>query len=77
VKAETSLKMGAITEKPIGSKGWDWSLISEDYWNKVSDEFLPVALRWKNLRKKTVLDIGCGRGRNAQDRGRNISRKSK
>jgi SAM-dependent methyltransferase len=55
--------MGAILEKPIASKGWDWSLVDDRYWNTASDEFLPVALRWKNLGKKTVLDIGCGRGR--------------
>lgn len=51
--------------KPITSKGWDWSKVSENYWNKASDEFLPVALRWKELKKQTVLDIGCGRGRHA------------
>jgi len=47
------------------SKAWDWSLISEDSWNEVSDEFLPVALRWKKLEKRTVLDLGCGRGRHS------------
>ncbi len=52
-------------EKSVKSKGWDWSQVSEDYWSKVSDEFLPVALRWKELGKKTVLDVGCGRGRHS------------
>ena len=52
-------------EKTITSKGWDWSLVSDDFWDKVSDEFLPVAYRWKNLGKRTVLDIGCGRGRHS------------
>jgi SAM-dependent methyltransferase len=56
---------GAIVEKTITSKGWDWSLVSDDFWDKVSDEFLPVAYRWKNLGKRTVLDIGCGRGRHS------------
>jgi SAM-dependent methyltransferase len=51
--------------KPIQSKGWDWSKVSEKYWKEPSDEFLPVALRWKELKKRTVLDIGCGRGRHA------------
>jgi SAM-dependent methyltransferase len=57
--------MGAIVKKTVMSKGWDWSQVSDDFWNKVSDEFLPVAYRWKNLGKKTVLDIGCGRGRHS------------
>ena len=54
-----------LVGKSITSKGWDWSRVSENYWNKASDEFLPVALRWKELNKQTVLDIGCGRGRHA------------
>lgn len=49
----------------IKSKAWDWSSIPETSWNKVSDEFLPVALRWQNMGKQTVLDIGCGRGRHS------------
>ena len=57
--------IGAVVEKRIISKAWDWSQVSEDYWDKSSDEFLPVALRWKNQNKKTVLDLGCGKGRHA------------
>lgn len=49
----------------IESKAWDWSLIPDNSWTRVSDEFLPVAFRWKELGKRTVLDLGCGRGRNA------------
>lgn len=49
----------------IESKAWDWSSIPEQSWNRVSDEFLPVALRWQKQGKQTVLDIGCGRGRHA------------
>lgn len=49
----------------IESKAWNWSIVPDNSWNKVSDEFLPVALRWQNLGKRTVLDIGCGRGRHA------------
>ncbi len=57
--------MPKTLKKSIKSKGWDWSKVSEDYWNKVSDEFLPVALRWKEMGKKTALDVGCGRGRHS------------
>ena len=52
-------------EKSIVSKGWDWSQVSEDYWNETSDEFLPVALRWKERGYKTTLDLGCGKGRHS------------
>jgi 2-polyprenyl-3-methyl-5-hydroxy-6-metoxy-1,4-benzoquinol methylase len=45
------------------SKPWNWAQIPMDEWNDISDEFLPVALRWKALSKKTILDLGCGRGR--------------
>lgn len=51
--------------KIITSKAWDWSRIPDDSWDVVSDEFLPVAYRWKRLGKRTALDLGCGRGRNA------------
>ncbi|MGD1119077.1 MAG: class I SAM-dependent methyltransferase [Dehalococcoidales bacterium] len=57
--------MNKIVKPTVKSKGWDWSKVSEDYWSVVSDEFLPVALRWQELGKKTVLDIGCGRGRHS------------
>ena len=49
----------------IESRAWDWSLVPPDSWTEVSDEFLPVALRWKKLQKRTVLDLGCGRGRHS------------
>jgi SAM-dependent methyltransferase len=49
--------------KTVTSKGWNWSQVKEKYWSEVSDEFLPVALRWKEHGYSTVLDLGCGRGR--------------
>jgi SAM-dependent methyltransferase len=55
--------MTKTTVKHIQSKGWDWSKVNEKYWKEPSDEFLPVALRWKELKKQKVLDVGCGRGR--------------
>jgi SAM-dependent methyltransferase len=57
--------MVKIAEKSVISKGWDWSRVDKSRWTKASDEFLPVALRWKELGKRTVLDIGCGRGRHS------------
>ncbi len=49
----------------IESKAWDWSLVSAESWNEVSEEFLPIALKWKNLGKHAALDLGCGRGRHS------------
>ena len=49
----------------IKSKEWDWSSNIDDYWKNVADEFLPVALNWKNKNFSTVLDLGCGIGRHA------------
>ena len=57
--------MAKIAEKSVISRGWDWSKVDKSRWTKASDEFLPVALRWKQLNKQTVLDIGCGRGRHS------------
>jgi SAM-dependent methyltransferase len=57
--------MAKTAERTVKSKGWDWSKVDESQWRSVSDEFLPVALRWKESGKKTALDIGCGRGRHS------------
>lgn len=48
----------------IEHKGWDWDCVKSGTWDEVSEEFLPVALRW-NAKYKSVLDIGAGRGRHA------------
>ncbi len=57
--------MAKTAKKTVKSKGWDWSQVKDGYWSEVSDEFLPVALRWKEMGKKTALDIGCGIGRHS------------
>ena len=49
----------------IKSKAWDWNVGIRQYWKNVSDEFLPIALKWKKDNLNTVLDLGCGIGRNA------------
>jgi len=48
----------------INSKGFNWELMDQSHWQTVADEFIPVALRWKEKRKRSVLDLGCGIGRN-------------
>lgn len=47
------------------SMGWNWDEMDGPQWNAVSDEFLPVALRWKDRGHRRVLDLGCGVGRHA------------
>jgi len=49
----------------IESKAWNWDINIHDYWKKTSDEFLPVAIRWKEEKQRRILDLGCGIGRNA------------
>ncbi len=48
----------------VEHKGWDWTNVTSDSWTKVSEEFLPVALQWKD-KFHSVLDIGAGKGRHA------------
>ncbi len=48
----------------IVHKGWNWENIDSDSWLNVSEEFLPVALKWKN-KYHTILDIAAGKGRHA------------
>lgn len=49
----------------IESKAWDWANVPRNEWMAASDEFLPTALRWKQIKAKRILDLGCGRGRHA------------
>ena len=55
----------------IESKAWNWEGIDDAYWNEVSYEFLPTALRWRYQNRKKALDLGCGIGRNALYLSRN------
>ncbi len=45
-------------------KGWDWTNVTSDSWLQISEEFLPVALQWKE-KFHSILDIGAGKGRHA------------
>lgn len=47
------------------SKAWKWEINDEKCWYKVSDEFLPAALKWKDMGFNKFLDIGCGPGRHS------------
>lgn len=49
----------------IKSKEWNWSANIDDYWRNVSDELIPLAMKWKSQSFTNVLDLGCGIGRNA------------
>lgn len=48
----------------IVSKAFNWDLMDRTFWETVADEFIPVAFRWREKQKQTVLDLGCGLGRN-------------
>ena len=48
----------------ISSKGFNWESMDQPFWHTVADEFIAVALRWKEKRKESVMDLGCGMGRN-------------
>lgn len=48
----------------VQHKAWDWSNISAEYWNEVSEEFLPVAIQWRE-KYHSILDIGAGKGRHS------------
>lgn len=45
-------------------KGWDWTKVESESWLNVSEEFLPVALKWKE-KFHSILDIGAGKGRHS------------
>jgi len=48
----------------VQHKGWDWNAVQSRSWDEISEEFLPVALRWTK-KYASVLDVGTGRGRHA------------
>lgn len=48
----------------VEHKGWDWTNVTSDSWIQISEEFLPVALQWKE-KFHSILDIGAGKGRHA------------
>ena len=47
------------------SKAWSWLDKTDSIWRSVSDEFLPVALRWRDQGYSIALDLGCGLGRHS------------
>lgn len=48
----------------IEHKGWDWTDINSDTWLNISEEFLPIALQWRE-KFHSIIDIGAGKGRHA------------
>ena len=53
----------------IEHKGWDWTntnsdIINSDTWLNISEEFLPIALQWRE-KFHSIIDIGAGKGRHA------------
>lgn len=48
----------------VKHKGWDWTEIDSSLWDKVSEEFFPIAYSWID-RFHSILDIGAGKGRHS------------
>ena len=51
----------------IESKPWKWEIVDKDdkYWNTPAPEVFYLCQNWKDKGYKSVLDVGCGFGRNA------------
>ena len=52
----------------IKSREWDWNVVTGDFkkvWLEPSLYSFYLLERWKGMRKKTFLDLGCGLGRHA------------
>ncbi|MCL2461701.1 MAG: class I SAM-dependent methyltransferase [Defluviitaleaceae bacterium] len=50
----------------VASKGWDWENGDKSSWLKPAEDCVFLAsYKWKELRFRDVLDLGCGLGRHA------------
>lgn len=51
----------------VVSKAWKWEIVDKDdkNWNTPSPEIFYLSNYWKNKGFKTLLDVGCGFGRNS------------
>lgn len=51
----------------IESKSWNWDIVDKNdfYWNSPAPEVFYLAENWKSKNFKSILDVGCGWGRNA------------
>ncbi len=51
----------------VESKAWKWEIVdsNNEYWNSTSPEVYYLCDNWKNKKFKSVLDVGCGLGRNS------------
>lgn len=51
----------------IESKPWKWEIVDKDdkYWNSPAQEVYYLCEKWKEKGFKSLLDIGCGLGRNS------------
>lgn len=49
----------------IKSKGWNWNIVSDNFWKIPSIDSYYLLNRWINQNKKNILDLGCGVGRHS------------
>lgn len=49
----------------IKSKEWNWSEVTDNFWNEPSEDVYYYVNRWKNKNFTCFLDLGCGIGRHS------------
>ena len=51
----------------VESKAWNWEIISSnnEEWNTPSEEVYYLSNNWNSKGFSSILDVGCGFGRNA------------
>ncbi len=49
----------------IKSKEWNWSAVTESFWNEPAEDVYYYLNRWKEKGFRVFLDLGCGLGRHS------------
>ncbi len=49
----------------VESKAWNWNEVTESFWKEPAAEVYYLASRWRQDKRKKLLDLGCGIGRHA------------
>lgn len=49
----------------VRSKEWNWAKVSDDMWNRPSEDVYYYLNRWHDKGYYTFLDLGCGLGRHS------------
>lgn len=49
----------------VQSKEWNWNSVEQDKWVCPSEDSVYLAKKWQEEGVRSILDLGCGRGRHA------------